>query len=495
MAASQETSAHEAGTGDAPAPAHNPKKIGLLGLVAVVISAMVGGGIFNLPASVAANASAGAILLGWVITGVGMWFVVSMFRMLAVERPDLTNGLFAYAKEGFGRIWGFIVAYGYWICSCCATAVYGILVMATVGTFLPEFKEGITLPALIGASVITWIMFAIALRGPKTTSVINLIGTVCKIIPLIIYVVAFASIFNLDTFMSHLWGMGEQLDASFNWGSVGPQVMSTLLVTLWVFIGVEGAVVISGQADSQKDVARATTGGFLGTLVLYVVATLLPFGVLNQGEIAGLANPSVAEMMEMVFGTVGARIISVGVFISVLSSWLAWTLMLGQMPTSAAESEVFPPQFKKRNRYGAPVNSLILTSCSTQALLIFSYVAGSSAWLTIIAVTSVMALPCYLCCTLFLVRESRSPRWDTSLFSRRYATIVGVLGVMFALFMIVAAGLDNLLLASGLYALGLILFFLSVKHTNKPMTMHEKAVCLVILGLAVVAVTRFFLSL
>jgi arginine:ornithine antiporter/lysine permease len=468
-------------------------KIGLLGLVGVVVSAMVGGGVFNLPASITSGAGLGAILLGWAITGLGMWFIVTMFRILAVERPELTNGLFAYAKEGFGRLMGFLVAYGYWICSCCATAVYGILVMATLGTFFPAFEEGVTLPALIGSSCIVWIQFLLAQRGAHSTSVLNLVGTICKIVPLIIYIVAFASVFSFTTASHGFWGMINSKPMAFSWDAFGPQVLSTMLVTLWVFIGVEGAVVISGNADSQADVAKATGGGFLATLVLYVVCTVLPFGVLSQEQIASLPNPSVAAMMRLVFGDAGTIIVSVGILISVLSSWLAWTLMLGQMPTTAAEAGIFPPAFTKRNRHGAPTNSLLLTSCGTQALLIFAYFAGDAAWLIIINVTSVMALPCYLLCTLFLIKCTLSDRWDESLFSRGYARFVGVAGSIYAAWLVYAAGVDNLLMAFVAFAIGLPLFVQSVRAHGDSLKPNEKVVLLVICAFGIASLVRFVL--
>ena len=62
---------------------NNSKKMGIVALSGLVISAMIGGGVFNLPQSMAANASAGAILIAWVITGVGMWFVANTFRILS----------------------------------------------------------------------------------------------------------------------------------------------------------------------------------------------------------------------------------------------------------------------------------------------------------------------------------------------------------------------------------------------------------------------------
>ena len=142
-----------------------PKRVGLVGLVGISVSAMVGGGIYSLPASVASHASAGATLLAWLVTGVGMWFVVSTFRVLAQARPDLTNGVYSYAERGFGRLVGFLVMLGYWCTTCCAMATYGVLIMATLSSVFPAFGAGNTVPALVGASCVVWGVFALARHG------------------------------------------------------------------------------------------------------------------------------------------------------------------------------------------------------------------------------------------------------------------------------------------------------------------------------------------
>lgn len=83
---------------------------------------------------------------------------------------------------------------------------------------------------------------------------------------------------------------------------LGAQIKSTMLVTLWAFIGIEGAVVLSGRAKSQGDVGKATIMGFLGGLIVFIMLSVLPFGVMSQHEIASVANPSTAGVLEKVVG-------------------------------------------------------------------------------------------------------------------------------------------------------------------------------------------------
>ena len=83
------------------------KKLGLLSLASVVLSAMLGGGIFDLPKNMASVAGAKAQIIAWIVVGIGMWFVTSMFLKLTELKPDLTTGLYKYGEAGFGKFTGF----------------------------------------------------------------------------------------------------------------------------------------------------------------------------------------------------------------------------------------------------------------------------------------------------------------------------------------------------------------------------------------------------
>jgi hypothetical protein len=104
---------------DAPAPTASAgtggRKLRLGALTALVIGSMVGSGVFSLPQNMAAGAGPLAILIGWAITAVGMLALVFIYQSLAVRKPQLDAGPYAYAKAGFGPFVGFNSAWGYWI--------------------------------------------------------------------------------------------------------------------------------------------------------------------------------------------------------------------------------------------------------------------------------------------------------------------------------------------------------------------------------------------
>lgn len=90
-------------------------KLGLPALTALVVGGIIGSGIFSLPQNMAEGAGAGAILIAWAITFVGMLTLTRIFQWLSTTRPELDDGVYGYAREGFGEYLGFNAAWGYWI--------------------------------------------------------------------------------------------------------------------------------------------------------------------------------------------------------------------------------------------------------------------------------------------------------------------------------------------------------------------------------------------
>lgn len=111
------------------------KKLGLMSLTALVLSSMVGAGVFSLPQNMAEVASPAALIIGWIITGVGILFLALSLLLLSRLRPDLDGGIFTYAKAGFGEFIGFCSAWGYWVCAVVANVSYLVIVFAAVSFF------------------------------------------------------------------------------------------------------------------------------------------------------------------------------------------------------------------------------------------------------------------------------------------------------------------------------------------------------------------------
>jgi arginine:ornithine antiporter/lysine permease len=301
----------------------------------------------------AASADVGAVLIGWVITAVGMLTLAFVFQTLANRKPDLDGGVYAYAKAGFGDYMGFSSAWGYWISAWLGNVGYFVLLFSTLGYFFPIFGEGNTPAAVIGASVLLWAVHFLVLRGIKEAAFINLVTTVAKVVPLVLFVLIALFAFKLDIFTADIWGLKNP-----DLGSVMNQVRNMMLVTVWVFIGIEGASIFSARAEKRSDVGKATVIGFITVLLFLMLVNVLSLGIMTQPELAKLQNPSMAAVLEHVVGHWGAVLISVGLVISLLGALLSWVLLCAEIMFAAAKDHTMPEFLRKENANHVPANAL-----------------------------------------------------------------------------------------------------------------------------------------
>jgi arginine:ornithine antiporter / lysine permease len=116
--------------------------LSLAALAAIVVGSMIGSGIFALPSQMAGSAAPGPLLIGWLVTGVGMLMLAFVFQTLAERKPDVDGGVYGYAREGFGNYIGFTSAFGYWASAWMGNVAYLVLLFSTLGYFLPVFQAG-----------------------------------------------------------------------------------------------------------------------------------------------------------------------------------------------------------------------------------------------------------------------------------------------------------------------------------------------------------------
>ena len=444
---------------------------------------MIGGGIFSLPQNMAASADVGAVLIGWVITAVGMLTLAFVFQTLANRKPDLDGGVYAYAKAGFGDYMGFSSAWGYWISAWLGNVGYFVLLFSTLGYFFPIFGEGNTPAAVIGASVLLWAVHFLVLRGIKEAAFINLVTTVAKIVPLVLFVLIAVFAFKLDIFTADIWGLKNP-----DLGSVMNQVRNMMLVTVWVFIGIEGASIFSARAEKRSDVGKATVIGFITVLLFLMLVNVLSLGIMTQPELAKLQNPSMAAVLEHVVGHWGAVLISVGLIISLLGALLSWVLLCAEIMFAAAKDHTMPEFLRRENANHVPANALWLTNAMVQVFLVITLFSASTYLSLIYLATSMILVPYLWSAAYALLLAVRGETYENASADRTKDLIIGAIALIYAVWLLYAGGTKYLLLSALLYAPGAILFAKAKHELGKPIfTNVEKLIFAAVVVGALVA--------
>lgn len=446
-------------------------KMGLIALIAIVVGSMLGGGVFSLPQNTAASSALGPVVIAWIIAGVGIYFIANSFRVLSDLRPDLQAGVYMYAQEGFGSFIGFNVAWGYWLMTAFGNVAFAVILMDALNQFMPGvFTDGNNLNSIICGSVLIWGYNFLVLSGTKVAGFVNTLGTIAKLVPLLLFVVLLGALINYSELFNNVWGTSPQIMSSSASDAAPVSLMSQILapmtVTLWAFIGVEGAVVLSGRAKNKKDVGKATLLGFIIALIIYMLMSVLPFGVMPQAELAQVSNPSTAGVLSRVVGEWGDWLMNVGLIISVLAGWLAWTMLCAEIPMVAGQKGAFPRIFARTNKKQAANVSLWVSSFVMQAAMLLVYFSNN-AWTTMYNISALMVVPAYITTTLYLTSICRNGNYDKyAQKGRKLALISGVLGALFCIFILYASQIEYVALVPILLTCGLPVFIWSRKEKN-----------------------------
>jgi arginine:ornithine antiporter/lysine permease len=457
------------------------RKLGLGALTAVVIGSMIGSGVFSLPQNMAAGAAPLAIIIGWGISGIGILALAFVYQGLSMRKPGLDAGPYAYAKAGFGSFIGFNSAWGYWLSAWIGNVSYAVVMFSALSYFFPPFGEGNTWQAIVGASVVLWLIHALILSGVRTAAMVNLVTTIAKIAPLVLFVILAIIAFKVDVFTLDFTG-ARNVDI----GSVLDQVKSTMLVTLWVFIGIEGASVISSRAERRSDIGIATMAGFFVALALYALISLLSLGVLSQAELAALKNPSMAGVLEYIVGPWGAMLVNITLVVSVLGAFLSWNLLAAEIPHVAARDGTMPRFFGGENKRGAPATSLWITNGLVQIFLIVALFANST-YTALFYIASTAILIPYVFSGAYAAKLAITGEAYRAGESRTRDLIAGLVATAYGAWLVYAAGPTYLFMVAMLYVPGIIFYVMARRERGeKSFTPIEAvlAAALVIAGLA-----------
>lgn len=421
------------------------EQLGLMGLVALVFGLVVGVGIFNLPQNMAATSSVGAVVVAWVVTAAGMLALVGVFKILNDRFPHYNAGIYEYAQAGLGQYTGFNAAWGYWLCTAFSNVAYAVILNDACGAFYPPLLHH-GWPTVVFCSVLIWVMYFVVASGIHTAKIVNTSLAAVKVVVLIFIIVIFCTHFSPDMLSADVWGDASQI------GSVGLQVKNSMMVTLFCFFGVEGAVMMSARARRPKDVGRAGVIGFFVSLALYMLVSVLCFGLMSRADLAELPDPSIAYILRESMGAWAYYFVIGAVIISLLGGWVAWTLVVAQVPYEAARVRILPRVFLRTNHNDMPTFGLLASSVVMELFLLM-VVMADNVYMAALHITGLMILPCYLFSAIFM--------WQKAIGWHEKA--LAAFSILFCCWMIYAGGIVEMLMTSMFYLCG-VWFFIKARR-------------------------------
>ena len=412
------------------------KKMGFWQCWGMSVGVMIGSGIFLLPTVLAPYGWIS--LLGWLLTCSGTIVLALVLARLA-GTTDHAGGPYAYVRESFGDLAGFLIGWGYWV-----GVVFGVTAIAVgfagyMGSIFPIFAANSLTQALVaamGIGVLTWVN----IKGISEAATVQLVLTILKIVPLIVIIglgIAYGDIDNFPSFNPQQLSMAEAL-------------ASTALLTMWAFIGIEAAVIPTGDVENpKKTVPIAVVSAALSVSFLYVGASIAIMFLVPSEVLAASESPFVDAASHM--GPGGALLMGVGALISTAGALNGNIFVMGQMPMLVAADGLAPSVIAKKNKGGAPMVALMASSVFSAALLVLNFTDGLvGAFSFLISMSTLSILAPY--------GLSAMAEFKRSWHSAKGWAGVALLSVIYTLIAAAGSGWYVFFLGVGLFLLGILLF-------------------------------------
>jgi APA family basic amino acid/polyamine antiporter len=417
------------------------KSLGVAACTAVVVGNMVGSGFYLSPAAVAPYGML-AILM-WVVMGAGAICLGLSFARLARLAPA-TGGPYAYTRMAYGDFAGFLIAWGYWISIWASLPVIALAFSGAIMALNPALQTrwiaiGLTLGAM-------WLVVLINLRGVKAAGLFASVTTYAKLIPFAAIAVIGLLYIDPGHFAGGFNPSGQSLFVSA--AALAP-------LTMFAYLGLESATVPAGDVrDPHRTIPRSTILGISTAVTLYVLGTVVVMGVVPPEQLVTSVAPF-ADAAGIMWGPIGAGLITAAVIVSAIGALNGWTLLMGQVPMAAAQDKLFPDIFGRISSRGVPATGIVI-SATVATILVLVQASGAPGirafYNTIVGLATMTAVVPYAFCALaicLIPARNGAPAKSNRL------GVVEIVGFIFAIFTLYGCGPEPVLFGLTLLMLGI----------------------------------------
>ena len=411
-----------------PREAH--KALGLWSATALVVGTIIGSGVFLLPAALAPFG--GVSLIGWAITLTGALALAATLARLAIRWPQ-TGGPYAFARNAFGDLPGFVVAWSYWICNWTACAAIAVAFAGSLGAIVPGLVAT-PLRSAACALLALWFCIAINLAGMREFGRAQLVLTALKFLPLLVF--GGIAIWFIDG--SHYQPMNPS-------GVSLPQAINaTAALTVWSLLGLETATVPADSIEHpERTIPRATVIGTLLAGIATILAVSAVIGIVPMAQLQVSTAP-MADAARMLWGSWAGLGIALVAAISCLGALNSSVMAAAQVALAAADDRLLPAFFARKDARGTLTPSILLVGALATALVAANFSRSLVQLFTFVILLSTAAtLVPYIASSAAWLRHGQGSK------------SVALLALAFSLYALIGTGKDALLWGGVLLLAGL----------------------------------------
>ncbi|MGC4018446.1 MAG: amino acid permease [Muricomes sp.] len=425
------------------------RDLGIFTTISIIVGQMIGSGIYMAPQGLAVLANPWVSLLAVAVTGIGTLFLALSFARLD-NKKAATGSVIIYAQEAFGDLPAFWVGWSYW-CGCwIANGAIVIAGLNYISYFFPSMA-GNTFPKFIACTLILWAYTIINIMGVKFAGRLNLVLTILKLVPLLLFAVVAVAHFDMGNFNT----VSSQATNGMNALPMGMAYM------LWCFIGFEGASVSANEVKDPKQIGRLTIISTGVVIIIYIILIALAAGTMTQNELAASSSPLADIMYRATGGYWAGALISLGASISAIGCVGAWILSAARATYALGERKLMPAAFAKvSKKRGTPVNGLLINGVLMTIVMLLGYLTNGGDLYSFLSMMSVMT---FLVFYLFGLaseimisgREMKKP-FNLAQFIKKSA--VGLIALVYSIYTVVGSGAQYVFYGFLLILLGIPVF-------------------------------------
>ena len=422
------------------------RSIGKGDLVLLVINSIIGAGIFGLPSKIFGLSGVYSLLAFAVCAVVVLVFILCFAEVSS--RFDKTGGPYLYALNGVGKFPAFLTG---WLLLLSRIFNYATLINLLViylSFFTTFFNDKI--PRALCIISITAILTYINHIGVKSSTRVNNILTIAKMLPLLAFIII--GLFSLQPALLQTTGLPTF--SSFS---------TSVLLLVFAFGGFESVLINSGEIrNPRKNLPFALVTAAIVVTLFYCLIQLVSIGTLPA--LAGSEKP-LADAASGFMGITGGNIIAIGALISISGTLNAIVLGGSRLPFALSSEKQFPKMFSYINPvHLTPTWSLLLfIALTTVVSLVWSFFAA-------LTIGSIIRVLVYIMVCISMIRLRLKDKGDEDYFKLRFGYFFAAAGILLGIWLLAGLKFSEVRDISICILAGILIYVLQILIFPKPVS-------------------------
>ncbi|ERH09928.1 MAG: amino acid transporter [halophilic archaeon J07HX64] len=336
------------------------RSLGLYPTMMISMGAMIGSGIFVLPA-LGFKKAGPAVILAYVLSALVVLPAALSKAEMATAMPQ-AGGTYLYIDRALGPLFGTIAGIGSWFSLTFKSA----FALAGLGAYL-----------LAATAIDQALLTPVSLVLAAAVIVLNISGTELsgRVQAVIVTLV-------LGGLLAYTVNAGFEVSSSSYTPFTTDGSGGVITAAAFVFVSFAGVTKIASIAEEVenpgKNLPRAILGSMAIMTLVYIAVVAAIVGLANPKDLekggpeGGASLTPMADGADALFGGAGVLVISIIAVVALTSMANAGVLSTSRFPLAMSRDNLLPPQLDTIDeRFGTPRNSVLLTGAVLLFLISF----------------------------------------------------------------------------------------------------------------------------